>query len=122
MPAARKQQNFSLLDELELLEDHSSAEDTARDGLGPHLIFRRPVGGKEVNFRAGDTLILYPRRKHGQDHQLSVLDAQVVKVTLAEDLTAARGCSLRPRLPDRRSTSARDAASRSARSSARSKP
>jgi DNA replication ATP-dependent helicase Dna2 len=88
LPAVRKQQNFSLLDELELLEDHSSADDTARDGLGPHLIFRRPVGGKEVNFRAGDTLILYPRRKHGQDHQLSVLDAQVVKVTLAEDLTA----------------------------------
>jgi DNA replication ATP-dependent helicase Dna2 len=104
LPAARKQQNFSLLDELELLEDHSNAEDTARDGLGPHLIFRRPAGGREVNFRAGDTLILYPRRKVGVgliatqaagpaapsrgESLLSVLDAQVVKVTLAEDLTA----------------------------------
>ncbi|MFD1872579.1 DEAD/DEAH box helicase [Hymenobacter bucti] len=108
LPAARKQQNFSLLDGLELLEDHSNADDLARDGLGPHLIFRRPVGGKEVNFRAGDTLILYPRRKaaisltasteqeiseeiNSQQpavKSLSVLDAQVVKVTLAEDLTA----------------------------------
>ena len=63
LPQARKHQNFSLLDELELLEDHSNADDDARDGLGPHLIFRRPAGGREVNFRAGDTLILYPRRK-----------------------------------------------------------
>ncbi len=103
LPAARKQQNFSLLDELELLEDNSNADDTARDGLGPHLIFQRPAGGREVNFRAGDTLILYPRRKtvSASEEQeaanqqpaanslnLSVLDAQVVKVVLAEDLTA----------------------------------
>ncbi|MVN75639.1 AAA family ATPase [Hymenobacter sp. HMF4947] len=98
LPAARKQQNFSLLDELELLEDNSNADDTARDGLGPHLIFRRPAGGREVNFRAGDTLILYPRRKvkvgvaapdtAETAASLSVLDAQVVKVVLAEDLTA----------------------------------
>ncbi|QKG52529.1 PD-(D/E)XK nuclease family protein [Hymenobacter sp. BRD67] len=45
LPQARKHQNFSLLDELELLEDHSNAPDDARDGLGPHLIFQRPVGG-----------------------------------------------------------------------------
>ncbi|MGI4870267.1 MAG: AAA domain-containing protein [Janthinobacterium lividum] len=117
LPAARKQQNFSLLDDLELLEDHSNADDTARDGLGPHLIFQRPAGGREVNFRAGDTLILYPRKKavssqlaavsaeqasdnkqnisdkapsllHSPTPSLSVLDAQVVKVVLAEDLTA----------------------------------
>ncbi|MGI4865780.1 MAG: AAA domain-containing protein [Janthinobacterium lividum] len=109
LPAARKQQNFSLLDELELVEDNSNADDSARDGLGPHLIFQRSVDGKEVNFRAGDTLILYPRRKaisaslavspEQESHEeatsqqlaaksLSVLDAQVVKVTLAEDLTA----------------------------------
>jgi len=99
LPAARKQQNFSLLDELELLEDNSNADDTARDGLGAHLIFQRPAGGREVNFRAGDTLILYPRRKaispeQGANSQqliadsLSILDAQVVKVVLAEDLTA----------------------------------
>ena len=65
LPQARKHQNFSLLDDLELLEDHSDADDDARDGLGPHLIFQRPAGGREVNFRAGDTLILYPRRKAG---------------------------------------------------------
>ena len=117
LPAARKQQNFSLLDELELLEDHSDAPDDARDGLGPHLIFQRPAGGKEVNFRAGDTLILYPLRKAvsfqpvaasaeqgsgeansqgptnrpplaANSSNLTVLDAQVVKVVLAEDLTA----------------------------------
>ena len=103
LPAARKHQNFSLLDSLELSEDHSNAPDNARNGLGPHLIFRRPAGGREVNFRAGDTLILYPRRKAvgagiepGANSQrptangisLSVLDAQVVKVVLAEDLTA----------------------------------
>ncbi|NML64330.1 AAA family ATPase [Hymenobacter sp. RP-2-7] len=121
LSAARKQQNFSLLDELVLLEDHSHAPDDAREGLGPHLIFKRPAGGREVNFRAGDTLILYPRRKAGAGlapaltpgqtapensattpgavprpndkaaapgSPLSVLDAQVVKVTLAEDLTA----------------------------------
>ncbi|TPG63568.1 AAA domain-containing protein [Hymenobacter nivis] len=110
LPAARKHQNFSLLDGLELSEDHSNAPDTARDGLGPHLIFRRPAGGREVNFRAGDTLILYPRRKAAHadpladaspagenlngsqplanNQALSVLDAQVVKVVLAEDLTA----------------------------------
>ncbi|OGX90268.1 hypothetical protein BEN49_23315 [Hymenobacter coccineus] len=35
LPAARKHQNFSLLDGLELSEDHSNAPDTARDGLGP---------------------------------------------------------------------------------------
>ncbi|WP_223649767.1 AAA domain-containing protein [Hymenobacter psoromatis] len=114
LPQARKHQNFSLLDELELIEDHSNAPDDARDGLGPHLIFQRPAGGREVNFRAGDTLILYPRRvgaglapapaseQAGPDdsqperataggdkprpYSLSVLDAQVVKVTLAEDL------------------------------------
>jgi DNA replication ATP-dependent helicase Dna2 len=106
LPQARKYQNFSLLDELELLEDHSNAEDDARDGLGPHLVFQRPAGGREVNFRAGDTLILYPRRRkeaapkstaenpapniqHQPEpvaRQLSVLDAQVVKVVLAEDL------------------------------------
>ena len=118
---ARKHQNFSLLDGLVLLEDHSHAPDDARDGLGPHLIFQRPAGGREVNFRAGDTLILYPRKKavstqplavsDGQkagsvaekansqqlraeskapanSSKLTVLDAQVVKVTLAEDLTA----------------------------------
>ena len=124
---ARKHQNFSLLDGLTLLEDHSHAPDDARDGLGPHLIFQRPAGGREVNFRAGDTLILYPRVKatgsqlvsgteleaagaeevagavqeaaEKTTHQeppekpplaaksLSVLDAQVVKVVLAEDLT-----------------------------------
>jgi hypothetical protein len=124
LPQARKHQNFSLLDELELIEDHSNAPDDARDGLGPHLIFQRPVGGKEVNFRAGDTLILYPRRRVGagltpvrasessaqpeqpepgdgvamdsattgggepRPNALSALDAQVVKVTLAEDLGA----------------------------------
>ncbi|AMR26214.1 hypothetical protein A0257_03310 [Hymenobacter psoromatis] len=115
LPQARKHQNFSLLDELELIEDHSNAPDDARAGLGPHLIFQRPVGGREVNFRAGDTLILYPRRvgaglapaqasePAGPDdphaatttggdkprpYSLSVLDAQVVKVTLAEDLAA----------------------------------
>ena len=97
LSAARKQQNFSLLDELELLEDNSGADDSARDGLGPHLIFRRPIGGREVNFRAGDTLILYPRRKReaaaetnqaADEQQLTVLNAQVVKVVLAEDLTA----------------------------------
>ena len=118
LPAARKHQNFSLLDGLALSEDHSNAPDTARDGLGPHLVFQRPAGGREVNFRAGDTLILYPRRKavssqplavgsalgeadgskqneaadpapiHSFTHSLSVLDAQVVKVVLAEDLAA----------------------------------
>lgn len=105
LPQARKHQNFSLLDELELVEDHSNAEDDARDGLGPHLIFQRQAGGREVNFRAGDTLILYPRRRKDAakppaensasnpenqpepaTRQLSVLDAQVVKVMLAEDL------------------------------------
>ena len=106
LPKNRKHQNFSLLDDLELLEDHSSADDGARDGLGPHLIFRRPEGGREVNFRAGDTLILYPRRKavsskpmaassadgasvqQPEAKSLTVLDAQVVKVVLAEDLSA----------------------------------
>lgn len=106
LPQARKHQNFSLLDDLVLLEDHSNADDDARQGLGPHLIFQRPPDGREVNFRAGDTLILYPRRRHarapetvvGADPaavsgdatppQLSVLDAQVVKVVLAEDLRA----------------------------------
>ena len=113
LPQARKHQNFSLLDELKLIEDHSNAPDDARDGLGPHLIFQRPAGGREVNFRAGDTLILYPRRRvgaelaptqaseqsalestattgGGEPHlpTLSALDAQVVKVTLAEDLGA----------------------------------
>ncbi|WP_310397810.1 AAA domain-containing protein [Hymenobacter sp.] len=63
LPQARKHQNFSLLDDLVLLEDHSHADDDARDGLGPHLIFQRPADGREVNFRAGDTLILYPRRR-----------------------------------------------------------
>ena len=125
LPQARKHQNFSLLDELELSADHSNAPDEAREGLGPHLIFQRPAGGREVNFRAGDTLILYPRKRavsseliadsslsDEADNQqltaselnqneatsyklpanssksLSVLDAQVVKVTLAEDLGA----------------------------------
>ncbi len=113
LPQARKHQNFSLLDELELVEDHSNAPDDARDGLGPHLIFQRPANGREVNFRAGDTLILYPRRRagdtlaaaagegalageaattapsvHANAKPLSALDAQVVKVTLAEDLGA----------------------------------
>ncbi|WP_156175884.1 AAA domain-containing protein [Hymenobacter terrenus] len=102
LPQARKHQNFSLLDDLVLVEDHSNAADGARDGLGPHLIFQRPEGGREVNFRAGDTLILYPRRRNareaeaaaraeteaGTSHRLTVLDAQVVKVVLAEDLGA----------------------------------
>jgi DNA replication ATP-dependent helicase Dna2 len=99
LPQARKYQNFSLLDDLELIEDHSNADDDARDGLGPHLIFQRPAGGREVNFRAGDTLILYPRRKaeaapEGEKpspqvpKSLSPLDSQVVKVVLAEDLGA----------------------------------
>ncbi len=106
LPQARKHQNFSLLDDLELVEDHSNADDQARDGLGPHLIFQRRAGGREVNFRAGDTLILYPRRKvrggaesavhdaaesslnHSVTQSLSVLDAQIVKVVLAEDLGA----------------------------------
>ena len=98
LPQARKHQNFSLLDDLELIEDHSNADDDARDGLGPHLIFQRAEGGREVNFRAGDTLILYPRRKvraaadslpiHISAQSLSVLDAQVLKVVLAEDLGA----------------------------------
>ena len=104
LPQARKHQNFSLLDDLELVEDHSNANDDARDGLGPHLVFQRAEGGREVNFRAGDTLILYPRRKvraaadgaaaaanslsHSPAQSLSVLDAQVVKVVLAEDLGA----------------------------------
>jgi DNA replication ATP-dependent helicase Dna2 len=92
LPQARKHQNFSLLDELELVDDQSNADDDARDGLGPHLVFQRAAGGREVNFRAGDTLILYPRRKVGTAAgpaaaPLSVLDAQVVKVVLAEDLT-----------------------------------
>lgn len=96
LPQARKNQNFSLLDDLVLLEDHSNAEDDAREGLGPHLIFQRAAQAQEVNFRAGDTLILYPRRRQpkGGDGsskahaagQLTVLDAQVVKVVLAEDL------------------------------------
>ena len=109
LPQARKHQNFSLLDNLVLVEDHSNATDDARGGLGPHLIFQRPTEGREVNFRAGDTLILYPRRRNGKEHEaapdaagsaaasmvdqlvgktLSVLDAQVVKVVLAEDLGA----------------------------------
>ena len=100
LPQARKHQNFSLLDDLELVEDHSNADDQARAGLGPHLIFQRPEGGREVNFRAGDTLILYPRRKAASSslkeansqllpaNSLTVLDAQVVKVVLAEDLSA----------------------------------
>ncbi|WP_216726172.1 DEAD/DEAH box helicase [Hymenobacter siberiensis] len=100
LPQARKYQNFSLLDDLELIEDHSGAPDDARNGLGPHLIFQRLAGGREVNFRAGDTLILYPRRKavsslgneaNSQQllaNSLTVLDAQVVKVVLAEDLGA----------------------------------
>ena len=100
LPQARKHQNFSLLDDLVLVEDHSNADDSAREGLGPHLIFQRPAEGREVNFRAGDTLILYPRRKavspslEEADSQppaasrLTVLDAQVVKVVLAEDLGA----------------------------------
>jgi DNA replication ATP-dependent helicase Dna2 len=110
LPQARKHQNFSLLDELELIEDHSNAPDDARDGLGPHLFFQRPANGREVNFRAGDTLILYPRRRAtaaetqglagalesanadesaaSNVKTLSALDAQVVKVTLAEDLGA----------------------------------
>ena len=100
LPQARKHQNFSLLDDLELIEDHCNADDQDRDGLGPHLIFQRPAGGREVNFRAGDTLILYPRRKTGSSQlpgngismkeakYLTVLDAQVVKVVLAEDLGA----------------------------------
>ncbi|MBO2011122.1 AAA domain-containing protein [Hymenobacter negativus] len=103
LPQARKHQNFSLLDELELIEDQSNADDDARDGLGPHLVFQRPAGGREVNFRAGDTLILYPRRKIGTpvlaaasesrnpspevSKTLSPLDSQVVKVVLAEDLS-----------------------------------
>jgi len=97
LPQARKHQNFSLLDELELIEDQSNADDDARDGLGPHLVFQRPAGGREVNFRAGDTLILYPRRKATTaaenenpspeaSRTLSPLDSQVVKVVLAEDL------------------------------------
>ncbi|GAC1367057.1 MAG: DEAD/DEAH box helicase [Hymenobacter sp.] len=99
LPQARKHQNFSLLDDLVLLEDHSNAGDDARHGLGPHLVFQRAVGGREVNFRAGDTLILYPRRRNPKDdasgplpaaaRPLSVLDAQVVKVVLAEDLAAS---------------------------------
>ncbi|GAA4358264.1 hypothetical protein GCM10023185_23720 [Hymenobacter saemangeumensis] len=101
LPQARKHQNFSLLDELELVEDHSNAEDESGDGLGPHLVFQRPPGGREVNFRAGDTLILYPRRRKAQNFtekdenpspqapkSLSPLDSQVVKVVLAEDLGA----------------------------------
>ncbi|MBF9220410.1 AAA domain-containing protein [Hymenobacter ruricola] len=100
LPPARKFQNFSLLDDLMLLEDNSNAPDDARDGLGPHLIFQRPAEGREVNFRAGDTLILYPRRKAVSSSSsdanssqpaaksLTVLDAQVVKVVLAEDLSA----------------------------------
>ncbi|MBD2769000.1 AAA family ATPase [Hymenobacter sp. BT664] len=104
LPQARKYQNFSLLDDLVLFEDHSDADDDAREGLGPHLIFRRPDGGREVNFRAGDTLILYPRRRTAagrpgvstdqaeepgnESSPLTVLDAQVVKVVLAEDLGA----------------------------------
>ncbi len=122
LSAQRKHQNFSLLDELTLLEDHTDAPDTARDGLGPHLVLQRAPGGREVNFRAGDTLILYPRKKAGDPRRkadslqpmadgfsldekaisskeeansqqltansLSILDAQIVKVTLAEDLGA----------------------------------
>ncbi len=98
LSAQRKHQNFSLLDELTLLEDHTDAPDTARDGLGPHLVLQRAPGGREVNFRAGDTLILYPRRRAAKEDEgaaseplaksLSALDAQVVKVTLAEDLGA----------------------------------
>ncbi|MFD1470358.1 AAA domain-containing protein [Hymenobacter caeli] len=108
LSAQRKHQNFSLLDGLTLLEDQTDAPDDARDGLGPHLVLQRAPGGREVNFRAGDTLILYPRMKavdskllaedasadekaNSQQltaNSLSILDAQIVKVTLAEDLGA----------------------------------
>ena len=103
LSAARKEQNFTLLDGLTLLENQADADNEARDGLGPHLVFQRPTGAAEVNFRAGDSLLLYPRRKApgGTAEQenstlphrlitssLSPLDAQVVKVTLAEDLGA----------------------------------
>ena len=94
----RKQQNFTLLDELALVEDFSDADDDARQGLGPHLIFQRPTDGPQVNFRAGDTLLLYPCCREAADEllnnsvtqspRLTVLDAQVVKVVLAEDLGA----------------------------------
>lgn len=121
---SRKEQNFTLLDGLTLLENHADADNDARDGLGPHLVFQRPAHAAEVNFRAGDSLLLYPRQKvsvapslslartdaeeetptnnsliHSSTHSLidkthasthsplSPLDAQVVKVTLAEDLT-----------------------------------
>ena len=90
----RKQQNFTLLDELTLVDDCSDADDDARQGLGPHLVFQRPANGAEVNFRAGDTLLLYPCCREAEeihsllDKRLTVLDAQVVKVVLAEDLGA----------------------------------
>ncbi len=92
---ARKKQNFSLLDGLTLRHDASN-DDTA-----PHLIFRRDPHGAEVNFRDGDSLLLYPRSRreaaspklqaastekletrNSKLNTLTALDSQVVKVSL----------------------------------------
>lgn len=91
LPDGRKQQNFSLLDGLTLESNH------ADDDATPHLLLRRPADGTEVNFRAGDTLLLYPRTRASAEpagmsngHRaipLTALDSQVVKVTL-EEITA----------------------------------
>ncbi|MBC7448876.1 MAG: PD-(D/E)XK nuclease family protein, partial [Hymenobacteraceae bacterium] len=79
LPDTRKTQNFSLLDHLTLLADHSN------DEAEPHLLFQRPTDGAEVNFRAGDSLLLYPRRRAASvPPLLTPLDSQVVKVALEE--------------------------------------
>ena len=57
----RKRQNFSLLDGLTLVHDASNDDDA------PHLIFRRDPHGAEVNFRDGDSLLLYPRTRASSD-------------------------------------------------------
>lgn len=79
LPEGRKEQNFSLLDNLTLLTDASA------DEVEPHLLFQRPDGGAEVNFREGDSLLLYPRTRLNEPaRRLSALDSQVVKVSLEE--------------------------------------
>ncbi len=84
LPDVRKTQNFSLLDGLILLADHSADEDS------PHLLFQRPATAAEVNFRSGDSLLLYPRTRRPaagatpNGAVLNALDSQVVKVALEE--------------------------------------
>ncbi len=81
LPESRKEQNFSLLDGLTLRHDGSD------DALEPHLLLARDPHGAEVNFRPGDTLLLYPRTRTADPARLlTALDSQVVKVRL-ESLT-----------------------------------